>query len=106
MEEKHIAMCGLECSACGAFIATKNNDNKLKEKTAKEWTERYKVSPPLKAEDINCEGCLSRSGTLYRHPLMCEIRKCGLAKGINDCRQCNNYKCEKLTELQSQFSDS
>lgn len=30
-----IAYCGLDCEKCDAFIATKNNDNLLREKTAK-----------------------------------------------------------------------
>jgi len=103
MGEKHIAMCGLECNTCGAFVATKNNDNDLREKTAKEWTERYKIKPPLKPEDINCQGCLSQDGSLYRHCLVCEIRKCGFGKGIKNCKECKDYKCDKLIELQSNF---
>jgi len=103
MEEKHIAMCGLECNTCGAFIATKNNDNDLKKKTAKEWTERYEVEPPLELKDINCWGCLSQDGPLYRHCLVCEVRKCGFSKGIKNCKECKDYKCDKLIELQSNF---
>jgi len=34
--KKHIAMCGLVCSQCDAYIATLNNDDKLRIKTAKE----------------------------------------------------------------------
>ena len=107
MEEKHIAMCGLDCSSCAAFIATKNNDDKLREKTAKEWTERYMAAgrnrPPVKPEDINCLGCLSQSGPVYLYCLKCEIRKCGLDKGVKNCRECKKYKCDKLIELQSRF---
>jgi len=55
MQEKHMAMCGLDCGSCAAFIATKNNDNELREKTAKEWTERYGDrglnSPAIKPEE-------------------------------------------------------
>lgn len=94
-------MCGLECNTCGAFIATKNNNNDLKKKTAKEWTERYKIDPPLESKDINCLGCLSQDGPLYRHCFVCEVRKCGLSKGIKDCKECKDYKCDKLIELQS-----
>jgi len=106
MEEKHKAMCGLNCSSCAAFIATENNDNKLREKTAKDWTEKYGAQslnkPAIKPVEINCSGCLSQ-GPLYKHCYECEIRKCGFDKGIENCAECEKYKCNKLVELQSNF---
>jgi len=96
-------MCGLDCSQCDAFIATENSDDKLREKTAREWTERYRKGkrnrPPVKPEDIVCKGCLS-NGPIYLYCQQCKIRKCGLEKEIKNCRQCENYKCGKLIELQ------
>ncbi len=109
MEEEYLAMCGLDCARCAAYIATKNNDNELREKTAKEWTARYVAGnlnrPPLKPEDINCSGCLS-DGPVYQHCLKCEVRKCGLEKGIKNCRECKDYKCGPLAELQKRFFES
>jgi hypothetical protein len=105
MEEKYIAMCGLDCSSCPAFIATKNDDDKLREKTAEEWTKRYCSTrrPPVEIKDINCSGCLSKGGLLYQNCFKCEIRKCGFAKGIKSCKECKDYKCDKLIELQNHF---
>ena len=34
-----VAFCGLNCAKCDAYIATKNNDDALREKTAKMWSE-------------------------------------------------------------------
>jgi len=34
-----IAYCGLDCEKCDAHIATVNNDDALREKTAKLWAE-------------------------------------------------------------------
>ena len=97
-------MCGLNCSSCPAFIAAKNNNNKLREKTAKEWTERYRAAgrnrPPVRPEDINCTGCLSQ-GPLYLYCRECKIRDCCLEKSIKNCNECRDYKCEKLIELES-----
>ena len=103
MEKIYIAMCGLDCSSCSAFIATKNNDDELRKKTAKEWTKKYigRNEPPLKLEDISCLGCLSRVGPVYLNCLKCKIRKCGFDKGIKNCKECKDYKCNKLIELQS-----
>ena len=33
-----IACCGLDCENCTARIASVNNDDELREKTAKEWS--------------------------------------------------------------------
>ena len=35
---KMIGYCGLDCEKCDAYIATKNNDNELRAKTAEEWS--------------------------------------------------------------------
>ena len=34
-----IGYCGLDCEKCDAYIATVNDDNALREKTAKLWAE-------------------------------------------------------------------
>ena len=39
MMKKMIAYCGLDCEKCDAYIATINDDQKLREKTAKLWAE-------------------------------------------------------------------
>ena len=105
-EKKYPAMCGLDCASCEAFIATFNDDNKLREKTARAWTERYRKTgrnrPPVKPGDINCLGCLS-NGPVYLHCLKCEIRKCGLNKGVKNCKECKEYRCEMLIKKQSYF---
>jgi len=105
-KHKHIAMCGLDCSSCDAFVATKNNNDKLRKTTANEWTKRYRTDgrnrPPVKPEDINCKGCLS-NGPIYLYCLQCKIRKCGLEKGIKNCKKCPDYKCPELIKLQSHF---
>ncbi len=103
MEKKNIGMCGLDCNSCAAFIAFKNNNEKLRKKTAKEWTKIYKSidynRPPLKPEDINCQGCLSSGGVHFKYCLKCKIRKCGLKKRITNCSQCQKFKCDKLIKL-------
>lgn len=106
MKKNHIAICGLNCSSCDAFIATKNNDDQLRKKTAQEWTERYRKDSrnhlPVRPEDINCKGCLS-NGPIYLYCYQCKIRKCGLGKGLNNCEECKDYKCKQLIGLQSHF---
>ena len=51
----YIAYCGLDCEACEAHIATINDDNDLRIKVAREWSELNKVE--ITPEMINCSGC-------------------------------------------------
>ncbi len=88
------AFCGLICSDCGAFIATRNNDDEKKAEVAKLWSGQYHVD--LKPSDINCDGCTSDGDRLIGHCHVCEIRKCGKQKGVQNCAYCDDYKCEKL----------
>ena len=81
-----IAYCGLDCEKCDAYIATKNNDQALREKTAKLWSELNKV--PILPEHINCEGCrVNGKKTVYCESL-CQIRQCALKKAMTTCGNC------------------
>ena len=50
-----IGYCGLDCEKCDAYLATINNDQALREKTAKLWAELNNAT--IMPEHINCEGC-------------------------------------------------
>ena len=81
-----IAFCGLDCEKCDAFIATKNNDQALREKTAKLWSELNNA--PILPDQINCEGCrVDGVKTVYCESL-CAIRQCALKKGMVTCGHC------------------
>ena len=90
-----IAFCGLDCEKCNAFIATKNNDQTLREKTAKLWAKLNNA--PILPEHINCEGCrMNGKKTIYCDSL-CPIRQCALKKGVTTCGYCSMLKtCEKV----------
>jgi len=92
--EEMISYCGLKCHDCGAFRATQNNDDKLREQVAGLWSKQYNAR--LSAEDINCDGCTTRSDTLFRHCRVCKIRKCAVETGVASCADCGNYACDTL----------
>ncbi len=92
---KTLAMCGLDCAACPAFIAYQTNDQALRAKTAAEWSKAFKVE--LKPEDINCVGCLKTKGVQFSHCRECDIRQCGLTRKVKNCGLCPEYSsCEKI----------
>jgi hypothetical protein len=89
-----LAYCGLDCLACGAFIATRDQDDAKRKEVAKLWSQLFRAD--IKPEDIHCTGCRSEQGSLFSHCHVCEIRKCGRAKKITNCALCPDYACEKL----------
>ena len=99
-----IAICGLECHQCGAFLATWDNDDKKRAEVAELWSREYGTE--LRAEDIHCEGCISTDGVLFNHCHVCEIRNCGWKKGVINCAYCEDYACRILVEFFSMVPEA
>lgn len=95
--EKIIGFCGLVCSECPAFLATKNDDDEERERIAKEWSKEYKHA--FAVEDINCDGCTAIEGKHIGYCNMCEVRTCGIEKNVKNCAYCEDYGCETLTKF-------
>jgi hypothetical protein len=102
--DEMIAICGIPCHECGAFLATRDGDDEKRAEVAQLWSKEYKSD--IKPEDINCEGCLSVSGNLFNYSKTCEIRKCGNEKGVVNCAHCNDYACEKLEKFFEMVPDA
>jgi hypothetical protein len=91
-----IAFCGLTCSECPALLATQADNDTARERVAATWREMLN-SPGLTAESINCDGCLAQTGRLFDYCQHCEIRACGLERGVTNCAHCPEYAtCDKL----------
>lgn len=96
--KKMIGYCGLDCEKCDAYIATINNDDALREKTAKLWAEMNNA--PITAEMINCMGCRADGVKTPYCDFMCEIKKCASEKGVETCGACREMKaCKTVAEV-------
>lgn len=101
---KMIAFCGLDCSVCPTYLATKADDDEARKKTAAFYTEKFGFD--MTPEEINCRGCHSESGVLISYCRTCEIRKCGREKGIGNCRACKAQPCDKLVKFHAFSPDA
>ena len=91
----YIAYCGLNCKKCEARLATVNNDDVLREKVAKKWSELNNVL--ITKEMINCVGCRIDGVKTPFCDSMCEIRKCAMSNKYNTCGDCDKIKsCIKI----------
>ncbi|MCX7773567.1 MAG: DUF3795 domain-containing protein [Clostridia bacterium] len=97
-----LAYCGLLCNDCPAYVATMNNDQALREKTADEWRKMF--NPDVKAEDINCLGC--KSDVVYGYCQVCEIRACSKEKEMDHCGKCESFSCSKVEGILQHSPDA
>jgi hypothetical protein len=96
---KIIAYCGLNCAECGAYMATQNNDQALREQTAAEWTKAY--GSECKPDMINCHSC--KTGVLVGYCYECGVRKCASAKNVVNCGVCAEFKtCKTINDFLKQ----
>ena len=93
--KNYIAYCGLDCEECEARLATIRNDEELRVKVAKEWSELNGAE--ITPEMINCSGCrIDGVKTPYSDSL-CPIRQCALGRHYETCGDCGEMgACEKL----------
>lgn len=100
-----IGYCGLDCEKCDAYLATIHNDQALREKTAKKWSEMNHVE--ILPEYINCEGCRVNGVKTYFCEQMCEIRKCAAKKGFTTCGDCAEHEsCGTLAMITAHCPDA
>ena len=95
--EPLIAICGINCAGCPAYIATQKDDDDARAKLAAAWSD-----PPeavIKPEDINCDGCTVTEGRLIVFASMCDVRACGFERKLENCGCCEDYPCDKLDKI-------
>ena len=82
----YIAYCGLDCEKCEARLATVNNDEVIREKVAKLWSELNGVL--ITPDMIHCGGCRMDGPKTPYCEALCPIRQCALGKGVETCGDC------------------
>ena len=103
--KKYIACCGLDCESCEARRATVNDDDSLRQKVAKEWSELNGVE--ITPEMINCVGCRIDGVKTPFCDSLCPIRQCALERSVETCGTCADMgKCEKLCMITENNADA
>ena len=92
---KIIAYCGIVCSDCSAYVATQSGDRSELERVAAQWKIEYNQAQ-VTVEDVTCDGCIGNSERKGSHCADCDIRSCGVARGVANCAHCPDFACERL----------
>ena len=97
--DRMIAYCGLVCTDCAAYIAIQANDLAALERMAARAQEQFN-NPDITIESAMCDGCLSDSKRLCSYCFECQVRACGIERGVVNCAHCDDYArhggCDKL----------
>ena len=92
---RFIAYCGLDCETCEARLATVHDDDALREKVARLWSELngVEITPGM----INCAGCRMDGVKTPYCGSICPVRQCASGKGAETCVDCSEKNaCGKL----------
>ena len=102
---EYIAYCGLNCEACEALLATVNNDDTLRQRVAREWSELNGVE--ITVEMINCSGCRIPGVKTPYCDSLCPIRQCAMRKQMETCGSCPEMNaCEKRAMITGNNADA
>ena len=93
--DKLIGCCGLDCEKCDARIATLNDDNALREKTAASWTKLNGTT--ITPDMINCTGCRLEGIKTPFCDKLCPVHNCVREKKLDTCADCKETEeCKTL----------
>ena len=100
-----IGFCGLDCETCEARIATINQNDELRQKVAREWSEMNRVE--ITPEMIHCTGCRIDGPKTPYCESFCPIRQCAVGKKVETCGACPEMEsCEKLAAITGNNPDA
>lgn len=94
MHERIVAYCGLVCSDCEAYIATRDNDIEALQNMAEATSKQFGVTMTI--DDARCNGCLATEGYQCGYCTQCEVRICAVERGVANCAHCTDFGCETL----------
>ena len=84
--KEYIAYCGLDCEKCEARTATVNDDEALRVKVAKLWSDLNGAE--ITQDMINCTGCRIPGPKTPYCDSICPIRQCAVGRGVETCGSC------------------
>ena len=100
MLEQQLSYCGIDCTACPAYIATQTNDIENLTALAGEWFEGstdYAI--------VVCDGCRGH-GRIMQWCGECPTRACVIERKLDSCAYCADFGCEKLLKVFEMSADA
>jgi len=93
----YLAPCGLYCGVCAILQATRDDNQKFKERLVGVYRGNLPGLENLRPEDIHCRGCLSEEPFIYCRE--CAIKDCTKSKKIKGCHECDDFPCSLIEDF-------
>jgi hypothetical protein len=93
--------CGYRCDLCLAYKPNVESNPSNQQKLSDGWFKYFGFR--LLPAQICCDGCMEENPKLIDQS--CPVRPCVKAKGLDNCSQCGQYVCEKLTQRLVVYED-
>jgi hypothetical protein len=97
-----IAKCGCNCSRCPTYKENlKSREDRIR--CSRGWKEYLNLS--LSPEKLRlCDGCQVPDKQRKVYYLNCNVRKCAMENGIENCAYCSLYPCDEVNSLHVTFA--
>ena len=92
--EQILTRCGYRCDLCLAYKPNVQNNPSNQQKLSDGWHKYFGFR--LHPTQICCDGCMAANPKSIDQS--CPVRPCVIAKGLDNCAQCELYVCEKLAQ--------
>jgi hypothetical protein len=91
----------MRCDLCLAYKPNIETHPENRQKLSDGWHKYFgfRVSP----ENVYCDGCMADNLELLDKD--CPVRPCVIAKGFDNCAQCDEYVCDKLKQRLTTYED-
>jgi hypothetical protein len=93
--------CGYRCDLCLAYKPNVEKNPSNQQKLSDCWFKYFGFRLP--PEGILCDGCMAENPKLIDSA--CPVRPCVIARELDNCAQCEDYICEKLTQRLVVYED-
>jgi hypothetical protein len=99
--EPILTRCGYRCDLCLAYKPNVESNPSNQQKLSDGWFKYFGFRLP--PESILCDGCMADNPKLIDRA--CPVRPCVIERALDNCAQCEDYVCEKLTQRLVVFED-
>jgi len=96
-----LTRCGYRCDLCLAYRPNLEQHPENRQILSDGWFTYFGFRIP--PEQIHCDGCLSEHSHLIDQE--CPVRPCVIQRGLQNCAECDEYICPKLSERLVTFEE-
>lgn len=94
-----LCYCGHDCSRCLTYLATKNDDERLKAQARKFYLEEFGLDIP--PEKFICDG--GRSERVFELCKQCPFVICCHQHHVERCADCPEYPCNLISAYEAKY---